>query len=105
MKKIIYLCLIVMMFSGCSTTKMVNRSFNKIDYSDGISDREAKIIAKKKLIDTGSKGQYVVINPDLLETPDTYAFKADYWFVSFKNKPLLMKDSTFLVVVNKETGQ
>ena len=59
----LFVFLLIILFSGCATVSSVERSFRSVNFSDGISRQEAKIIAKKEIIQTDFKDNYRVICP------------------------------------------
>ncbi|MBF0522508.1 MAG: hypothetical protein HQL24_05560 [Candidatus Omnitrophica bacterium] len=96
-KKIILtiICLTQILLAGCSTIQSINKNVSSIDFSDGISEKEAKIIAQKKMLDLEKKGY-------LLSLPEAETRK-NYWKVVFSS--LEMNKDYFIVNVKKDTGE
>jgi hypothetical protein len=92
-----------LLLSGCATIDSVNKNYQKINYSDGINTEEAKLIGKKRLINSGYQSEYQVISPDFLIDKRTKKYP-DYWFVVYHPKNLGLTHSKYLVVMNKKTG-
>ena len=108
-KKHIFILFIFGILAGCATVSSVRYFYEKIDYSDGVSKDEAKLIAKKHLIDSVYKYDYRVINPEIRTW-----YEKDAWIVRFppKKVQLLIPEGLFeavmpnayLVAVDKRTG-
>ncbi|MBN3040097.1 MAG: hypothetical protein JW867_03140 [Candidatus Omnitrophica bacterium] len=76
MKKFLSVVLVLIFLTGCSTVAGITHRFEKIDYSDGINEVEAVIIAQHHLISSEHKDHYVSSFPEIIE-------KDDYWVVAF----------------------
>jgi len=99
-----HITIIVVGLSACSTVNSVNKSYSKINRDDGISVKEAKIIAKKSLVDSQFTRKFIVINPKTLKNPDTYPHP-NHYFLKSKSKLLGSDGSSYLVVIDKRTGE
>lgn len=93
---------------GCATVGSIKKSYEVIDYSDGINPKEAIIIAKQHIIGTEYTQQYRIINPRIKE-------KKEYWEVTFLPKNSILTfpwvffnkfiDKSYRVYVKKSTGE
>jgi len=90
--------------SGCATIKSIEKNYKKIDYSDGINKSEAKLIAKKSLIDSPYRNFYRVIRPRILDNDETLQHPR-YWFLKFRRKSSKLNKSNYFVVIEKKTGE
>ena len=89
--------LIVSVFlNGCATVQAIDTNYANVSYKDGINQKEAKVIAQKKLMDLGKNGTYILSLP---ETED----RGLYWKVIFTS--LQMDKDCFIINVSKETGE
>lgn len=104
MQKTVIIIILSFFVSGCSTIGSINKSYSKLNRADGISAKEAKLIAKKALLDSEFRGDYRFIRPEIMHTQKT-AYHPDHWFLKAKQKKLGFDDSYYFVVVNKKTGE
>lgn len=85
--------------TGCYTSGNINKNYENISYSDGISSNEAKDIALKKLLDAGVKHLY--------EPPGHIRKSSQYpnvWIVDYY--PLMgMTRYAYVVVIDKNSGK
>ncbi len=105
MKKL-FLTLMTLALATTSYANMsaLENSYAKINYKDGINQREAKLIAKKALMDSGDKNLYRFFNPEIVDNRYTYPHQ-QYLFVHLKRKSLEVARSEYLVIVDKKTGK
>lgn len=114
-------------FLGCATVPSIERNRRAIDFSDGINRQEAKIIAKSKIIQTHLKDDYRIIGPriydaaeftDEIKGKETFSFLinrelynddelrySDSWYVIFRPKFLSLFSVSYLVVIDKDSGE
>ena len=105
MKNLIFLSImVVMLLTGCATAKSVDKNYSLINYKDGISITEAKLIAKKSLLESKSLGAYQFMAPKVFDRWESYRHQ-NYWFVLFSPKAYQLKPSHYLVVVEKKSGK
>lgn len=110
---------------GCATMSSIRNSYKKINFSDGIDINEAKIIAKNEIIKTDAKNEYKIIGPEACDIGDLNAkavtnklFKEilirnedigreypNSWIVVFHPKLLSFFSISYLVVIDKNTGE
>lgn len=96
------LIIIAVMLSGCAGTHAVNKNYSSINFNDGISREEAKLIAKKSLMESESFGRYCFVDPAVLKWGHAYPHP-NAWFIRFANKNPLATDH-YLVVIDKRNG-
>lgn len=127
-RQAVFLIGITILLAGCSTIGSVNYGYKRIIYTDGINKSEAKILAKKKIIDEKSQGSYMVIAPDaydldVLSREKLMSAKESFWTelydsqgnmkyhhcwaVVFRPKPFPFSlfDLYYLVIVDKTNGE
>jgi len=105
--KYIFIFSTVIFMAGCATLDSVGKNYEKINYSDGISPNEAKLIGKNQLISSADKNDYDALGPNFLTHIDKKEKKySEYYFVIFypKNTPAFFSSSRYLVVINKKAG-
>ena len=93
--RIIYTPLIFFLLTGCVTLNSVKRDLQKVDYSDGIDEKEAIAIARMSMINSKLHEDYH------LWTATTYDFSG-YWKVVFFS--LYFNKHECILVVEKSTG-
>ena len=105
-----YLCLILLLTAGCTTTmaenvRSVSDSYEAVVFDDGISLEESKTIAQKQLIKKNVVDIYDLTKPqatdDVSELPD----HEDYWFIYFQEKKPSNIPFIFMTVINRQTGK
>ena len=98
--------LMLFILQGCATQSSLKKSMEKVNYKDGISSVEAKIIAKKKLNDTPFLGWlvYKIIGPKIIDNVHSKKYPK-YWFVEFGEKSPNSSSSKYLVIIDKKTGE
>ena len=79
--------------TGCATLSSAKKELQEVDYGDGISKKEAIILAQKSLIESEYREQYYVskyeISHDKGEMPFTNLWYGDgrpAWLIQFKSK-------------------
>ncbi|MDP2654477.1 MAG: hypothetical protein Q8Q08_10670 [Candidatus Omnitrophota bacterium] len=92
---------------GCATIGSIEKNYAKINYSDGIKEEEAILIAKHNLINSDSKNSFRVITPRLencqcVLKKDGRERKLGAWLVIFRSKPSLLFASDFLGLGDSE---
>jgi predicted RNA methylase len=100
------LCVVlVLMLSACATMESVNLNYSQIDYSDGISKKEAKTIVRKMYID-GDIPEDIRKNVKLSLTVATYEKDIDTWLVTLSNGSLnVFRMYSYVVYVDAKTGE
>jgi hypothetical protein len=107
----------LMILSGCSSTKAIYNNYETlVDVQDGVSSKEAKIMAQKVIISTHEQRHFRITAPDVKTTPAALKY-SDYWFVVFGHNwfspmstdPLAktyteLRETQFVVVIEKKTG-
>ena len=88
---ILFLCYFL---TGCVTIDSVKKDLQKVDYSDGVDEKEAVAIARMSLINSKLNGSYQ------LWTATTYNFSG-YWKVVFLS---LYYKNDCILVIEKSTG-
>ena len=93
-------------FLGCSTYSAINKGVARISYDDGINADEAKLIAKKNLVETPFLGWagFRIIAPSILNNVDTRKYP-QYWFVFFHPNMVIRREGGYLIVVDKRNGE
>ena len=90
MKDFLFLILLLAI-CGCATTKGINKEYDRVGWSDGISKKEAGIIAQKYIIESVYRDFYMSNFPQYgtkkqlgeLKNIDKYN---NHWFVGFGAK-------------------
>ncbi len=93
----------LMIFLGCARVNSINAHYARVKVEDGITRNEAKLIAKKNLIETRYKYIYQIIWPRILENNHTKRHE-DLWFVDFLAKEFQLI-SNYLVILEKDSGK
>ena len=88
---------------GCTTIGGVNKAFEAVNFSDGINQAEAQVIAQEKLVAYKDRRNYVVKSPEVIDNAIVRQYP-EYWFVSFEANKFDLSFWNYLVVINKETG-
>jgi hypothetical protein len=104
MRKFIYIVIGILLFAGCaSLNEKIIKQYHEIDYSDGVSEEEAKVIAQKSLMDSPfNEEDYELEKGDVRWFAEDYP---DYWFVDFPNTPFRhVPYLGYMVVIKKDNG-
>ncbi len=88
--------IITILLSGCATTRSIYANYDSVNYGDGVSKQEAKIIAQKELLDVKQHSSYMISFPDVED-------KGTYWKVIFSS--LYMNRLAYIIDINKTTGE
>ncbi len=80
MKNFITICCVTLLVVGCATVGGIKKQYEKIDYSDGINQKEAVAIALNHLISTEHKNNYLLSGRKVKK-------EDDIWAVSFLFDP------------------
>ena len=104
-----YLLGALVVLTGCSssvveTSRSVLKGYETVVFEDGISLEEAKIIAQKGLIKANEVRIYDLAAPQVAQDVSDLPRHQDYWFISFKERKVVNIEYTFMVAVNKRTG-
>ena len=109
--------IIVLFMVGCATPESIYRSYTTmVDVIDGVSEEEAKIIAKYNLMQMRENELYKISAP-VIYTDSRATVYPKYWFVAFgpnwfapmsKNRDELtykeLNSADYLVVIDKDNG-
>jgi hypothetical protein len=118
MRTILLTVLVLLGFTSCASREEIIRNYEeKVDYSDGVSIPEAKLIAKRKIITVQEKRNYKITDPEVLNNVFSEKY-SDYWFVVFGHNwfsPISTDENAktyrelmaaqYLVVIDKKTGE
>ena len=118
MKKMMFMLLLVIGLVSCASREEIIRNYEEqVDYTNGVDAREAKLIAKHKIIGVQEQRNYKLTAPSILESGYTQKYP-DYWFVVFGQNLLSpistdssaktyseLLDAQYMVVINKRTGE
>lgn len=89
---------------GCATTKSINLNYAQIDFSDGISKKEAITIVQKMYVD-GEVPEEARNKVSLSFPIVQYDGRLGMWIVTLTNRHLsLMHEYGYEVYVNAKTG-
>ncbi len=97
------LLLIIVLLTGCTGIKTVSKNYSKINYRDGVSRSEAKLIAKKSLMESQVVHEYRFASPAILKWGKAFGHP-NYWFIAFDSRNVLQPDK-YLVVIDKRDGE
>ena len=78
----------ILLLSGCATIGGINKSYESVNYSDGIDGKEAKVIAQKKLLLEHFSHNYMISTPDIKKMDK-------YWSVAFLFEPTTLPSSEY----------
>jgi len=95
---------LLVLLCGCASWHSPNQEYARINFSDGISINEAIVIGKEELSACEYRHEYRSQRGNVMTNRLARAHP-DYWFVSFESKRLDRHFWSYLVVVNKQTGQ
>ena len=111
-----YFILIACLFlTNCASREGIYRNYNQIDSYDGLDEKEAKMIAQKKIINTPEQRYYRITAPAISRNTAALEYP-EYWFVVFAHNwfsPIStesrktyreLKEAVYLVVIHKESG-
>jgi hypothetical protein len=118
MRTILLTALVLLGFTSCASREEIIRNYEEqVDYSDGVSIPEAKLIAKRKIITVQEKRNYKITDPEVLNNVFSEKY-SDYWFVVFGHNwfsPISTDENAktyrdlmaaqYLVVIDKKTGE
>lgn len=107
----------LLLAAGCASNEAVYRNYtNLVNVSDGVSEKEAKIIAQKTIISVPEQRDYRLTAPDIRTNVGAEKYPG-YWFVVFGHNWLSpistdpmaktyteLKETQFLVVIDKKNG-
>jgi hypothetical protein len=116
MKKVILMMSLVML-AGCSSPQKIYDNYNNlVDLKNGVSQRDAKLIAQRVIVATDEQRNYRITAPDIRTDKEALKYP-DFWFVVFGHNwfapistdPLAktyteLKNANFLVVIDKKNG-
>lgn len=117
MMKNISLFMVVVLLTACATTESIYQSYKTmVDIADGVSEEEAKIIAKYNLTKMKERELYKISAP-VIYTDSRATVYPKYWFVAFgpnwfapmskEREGLTYKElnsADYLVVIDKDNG-
>lgn len=109
--------LTIMMTSCASREDIMQNYEERVNYTDGINLKEAKIIAQRKIISVQEKRYYKITAPGVINNDASLKYD-DYWFIIFGRNWLSpisteegaktyteLKEAQYLVVIGKKDGQ
>ncbi len=90
--------------TGCSVTARVNKEYAAVDRADGVTEKEALIIARHALLNSECRQRFHINKASVLSDRLVEPYP-DYFFVSFY--PVAYDDhfKRYLVVIDKKTGK
>jgi len=102
MKRIVSLFM-VLILTGCATVGSVNRNFESVNYTDGISRPEAKFIAQKYCLDHEECSTHCIISSAYVSDDNSVP---GAWRVVFDTEVI---DANYyrghVISVDRETGE
>ena len=103
MNKIYCSLFLLVLCMGCASVESINKNYAKINFKNGLSNSETKVMAQKALLDSGQIARHMYDKPIL--DNDLYVEKRylNYAFVHFA--PEIGGDEGFLVIINKELAE
>jgi len=118
MRTVLLVMMIIFGLTSCASREDIVRNYEEqVNYSDGISPIEAKLIAKRKIITVQERRNYKITDPDILNNLFSQKYP-DYYFVVFGHNwfsPISTDENAktysdlmaadYLVVINKNTGE
>jgi hypothetical protein len=118
MRAFLLVVLALVGLTSCASREDIVRNYEeKVDYSDGVSVSEAKLVAKRKIITVQEKRNYKITDPQILNTIFSQKYP-DYYFIVFGHNwfsPISTDENAktyrdlmaaqYLVVINKATGE
>ena len=99
MKKLSHIFIIAMLAAGCASAESINRNISFVNYSDGISQQEAKYIAQKYCLDKKIQDIYLCCP----EVEETFS-KPGLWEVRFQHKDLGQMEYHYTLYIDENTG-
>ena len=113
----VLMILLAMTVTSCASREDIMKNYEElIDYSDGVSIKEAKMIAQRKIISVQEKKHYKITAPGVINNSASHKYE-DYWFVVFGHNWLSpistdagaktyteLKEAQYLVVIDKKDG-
>ena len=102
---LLFLLIVIIMVNGCSTldSKKIGEEMGNISFSDGITKEEAIIIAKQHCLNNSACHKNCNINSPIVSEDEKWF--PGQWIVSFRTKRLAILDHTYLVFIDKKTGE
>ena len=110
--------ILVLIAGGCATPQAVYRNYDAmVSVSDGVNEREAKIMAQKQIIGMQQSRDYRVTAPDIKTTPEALKYPQVWfvvfghnWFSPISTDPMAktytqLRETQYLVAIDKETGE
>ena len=118
MRTVVLFVLLAMGLASCASREDIMQNYEeRLDYSDGVDMKEAKIIAQRKIISVQEKRNYKITAPGIMANAAAQKYE-DYWFVVFGHNWLSpisteegaktyseLKEAQYLVVMSKKNGQ
>lgn len=120
---------LTVLLNGCATLGSIDYGYKRIIFTDGINKSEAKILAKKKIIENkSSRDSFMVIAPDAYDLDEfsrekRVSLKSSFWIELYDNEdkmkyphcwaivfrpkpfPFSLFDMYYLVIVDKTNGE
>ena len=118
MQTVVLFILLTMGLASCASREDIMQNYEeRLDYSDGVDIKEAKIIAQRKIISVQEKRNYKITAPGIIANAAAQKYE-DYWFTVFGHNWLSpistdegaktyseLKEAQYLVVISKKNGQ
>lgn len=104
-----YLLGALVALTGCSssavvTSRSVLKAYEAVVVEDGISLDEAKVIAQERLVKANEVRIYDLAAPQVAGDVSDLPRYQDYWFIFFKERKVVNIEYTFMVAVDKKSG-
>jgi len=98
------------MLTGCATphaelVKSITNQYEAIEFHDGVSLAEAKVIAQRMLVRENLVKLYDLANPKNFKDTDELPYNEQYWFIFFKEKKVANIEFVFMTIIDKQTGK
>lgn len=99
-----FLCFFLLSSIGCATTKTVSLRYSQIDFSDGISKKEAIAIVRRMYIE-GEIPENIRNKVGVSFPKARYDKDIDVWWVTLTNRRGVLSLYSYIVYVDAETGK
>jgi len=108
MKNLIIILSILLI--GCTSAmvenlNLVSENYKTVVFDDGISLKEANIIAQQELINKNFVKLYDMATPEVLMNTSDLPNAQEYWFINFKEQSVSSIPYVFTAIIHKITGR
>lgn len=93
----------LILLSGCTSIESIDKNYKKIDFRDGLSENETRIMAQKALLDSGDINKFIYEKPIFDNDPTVRKRYPNYAFIHFA--PVVGNDERYLIVINEKSGE